>query len=135
MGGSTTFTIFQLLLGQCTVRPPIDNILFLHRFLSCDSSDCCIGLPSKSLIKPLNQHGYKLSLQTCVSLRLKEYPCSRLELLLTLSTAISAAGKTLLDSNPSPSQKELTNNSHSGVVALMLAVQYSSNNPTRYLVF
>ena len=53
MGGSTTFTIFQLLLGQCTVRPPIDNILFLHRFLSCDSSDCCIGLPSKSLIKPL----------------------------------------------------------------------------------
>ena len=56
-------------------------------------------------------------------------------MLLTLSTAISAAGKTLLDSNPSPSQKELTNNSDSGVVALMLAVQYSSNNPTRYLVF
>ena len=47
-GGSTTFTIFQLLLEQCTVRPPIDNILFLHRFLSCDSSDCCIGLQIKS---------------------------------------------------------------------------------------
>ena len=70
-----------------------------------------------------------------MTLRLREYPCSRLELLLTLSTAISAAGKTVLDSNPSPSQEELTNNSHSGVVALMLAVQYSSNNPTRYTVF
>ena len=70
-----------------------------------------------------------------MTVRLREYPCSRLELLLTLSTAISAEGKTVPDSNPSPSQEEFTNNSDSGIVALMLAVQYNSNNPTRYLVF
>jgi len=49
-------------------------------------------------------------------------------LLLTLSTAISAAGRTLLDSNPSPSQEESTNKSHSGVVALAQTVQHSSKS-------
>jgi len=63
-------------------------------------------------------------------MRLREYSGSRLGFLLILSMAISAAGRTLLDSNPSPSQREFTNNSHSGVVALMVAIQHSSNSPT-----
>jgi len=67
-----------------------------------------------------------------VTVRLREYPGSKLGVLLILSTANSAAGTTLLDSNLSPSQLEFTNNNHSGVAALTVAIQHSNTNPTIY---